>query len=80
MKELRFRAILIVGAIALSVYLLFPTYQDYQNNNRISEIVESIRDSINSANPSISDEELESILEFKDDSLRIADPTGTTRR
>lgn len=74
MKELRFRALLIVAAVALSVYLLFPTYKDYQNNNKISQIVTHLKDSISTANPTISDEELKSLLEFKEDSIRVADP------
>jgi len=75
MKELRFRAILIVAAVALSVYLLFPTYQDYQNNNKISQVVNQLRDSINTANSSLTNDEVESLLEFKEDSIRIADPS-----
>ena len=74
MKELRFRAILIVGAVALSLYLLYPTYKDYQNNNNISNIISQLRDSINTASPNFTNEEIESLLEFKEDSIRIADP------
>ena len=74
MKELRFRAILIVAAVALSLYLLYPTYKDNQNNNNISSIVGQLRDSISTANPNLSNDELESLLEFKEDSIRVADP------
>ncbi len=74
MKELRFRTILIVAAIALSLYLLYPTYKDYQNNKNISNTLSSIKDSITNSNPNISDEDLESLLEFKEDSIRVADP------
>lgn len=75
MKELRFRSLLIVAAVALSVYLLFPTYQDYNNNNYIATIVEKLRDSISTANPDISSEEIESLIEFKEDSIRVSDPS-----
>ena len=74
MKELRFRAILIVAAVALSLYLLYPTYKDYQNNKTIANVVNTIKDSITASNPAISEEDLESILEFKEDSIRVADP------
>jgi len=74
MKELRFRTILIVAAVALSVYLLYPTYQDYNNNKNISTIISGIRDSIKSSNANLSDEQIDSILEFKEDSIRVADP------
>ena len=74
MKELRFRSLLIVAAVALSVYLLFPTYQDYNNNNNIATILEHLKDSISTANPNISSEEIESFLEFKEDSIKVSDP------
>jgi len=75
MKELRFRTILIIAAVALCVYLLYPTYQDYQNNQNISSVVNQLKDSITTAAPTITDEELQSLLEFKEDSIRIADPS-----
>lgn len=74
MKELRFRTILIIAAVALSIYLLYPTYQDYQNTNYINEALTSLKDSVTSTNPSISDEEIDSFLSFKEDSIRIANP------
>ncbi len=74
MKELRFRAIMIVLAVALSVYLLYPTYQDYRNNQNIAEKVENIKDSILTVAPNISDEKLESLLTFKEDSIRFSNP------
>jgi len=74
MKELRFRTILIVAAVALSVYLLYPTYQDYQNNKNISSIISQLKDSVQTAKPNLSDEEIESFLEYKEDSIRVADP------
>ena len=75
MKELRFRAFMIVAAVALSVYLLFPTYQDYNNNIEIQTIVNKIQDSITTANPNLSSEQIESLIEFKEDSIRISDPS-----
>jgi SecD/SecF fusion protein len=74
MKDLRFRAILIVAAVALSLYLLYPTYEDYQNNSNISKIVSQLKDSITTSNPNFTNDEIESLLEFKEDSIRISDP------
>ncbi len=46
MKEFRFRIILIVGAIALSIYLLWPTYADYQNTKEIEETLRINKEAI----------------------------------
>jgi len=69
MKELRLRIILIVGAIALSLYLLYPTFQDYQNNKEVSKILEVIKDSIKVSDPTISNIELQDIISVKKDSI-----------
>ncbi len=74
MKELRLRSFFVVAAVALSLYLLFPTYQDYSNNQQISGTINNLRDSIKSNNNNLSDKQIESILEFKEDSMRVADP------
>ncbi len=74
MKELRFRIILVAAAVALSLYLLYPTYQDYKFNQQVTTIISSIRDSIKSSNPTLSEEDIESLLEFKEDSIRVANP------
>lgn len=69
MKEIRFRLILIVGAIALSLYLLYPTFQDYQNNKEVSKKLDVIEDSIRNSNPTISKMALEDIKTIKRDSI-----------
>jgi protein-export membrane protein SecD/preprotein translocase SecF subunit len=75
MKELRFRTFLVIAAVALSVYLLFPTYQDYNNNIEIKNIVNQLKDSITTASPNLTSDEIESLVEFKEDSIRISDPS-----
>jgi SecD/SecF fusion protein len=75
MKEFRFRIILIAAAFALSVYLLYPTYSDYQNSNYISEKVEKIADSINTSAPQMSEADMEAILETKEDSIFSSNPS-----
>ncbi len=69
MKELRLRIILIVGAIALSLYLLYPTFQDYRNSKEVTQTLEVIKDSIKNSNPAISNIELQDIISVKRDSI-----------
>ncbi len=69
MKELRFRLFVIVAAVALSIYLLWPTYQDYQNNKVVKQYLEHVKDSLLQVNPNISKSELEKILLAKEDSI-----------
>ncbi len=75
MKEFRFRIILIIAFVALSIYLLYPTYADYQNTKAINSELVRLADSIKIAQPSISEIDLEDMIEFKEDSIRIADPS-----
>jgi SecD/SecF fusion protein len=69
MKELRLRLILIVGAIALAIYLLFPTYQDYQNTKEVNKTLEAIKDSIKKSQPTLTNIQIEDILSVKRDSI-----------
>ncbi len=75
MKEFRFRLILIVGVFALSLYLLYPTYQDYLNSDKTSKVLEEKEKSIKQANPSVSKSDLQKQLKRVEDSLKSADPS-----
>lgn len=75
MKELRFRLILILAAVALCVYLLYPTYADYRNSKEISKVLDQKRQEIKSANPDVSKEQLEQRLNLVEDSIKAADPS-----
>lgn len=75
MKELRFRFILIVLAIALSIYLLYPTYVDYQNSKDIGKLIQAKRAELLTNNPSISEDQLEKVLLSIEDSIKLADPS-----
>jgi preprotein translocase subunit SecD len=75
MKELRFRFILIVLAIALSIYLLYPTYVDYQNSKDIQKIVQAKRSELLINNPSYSEDQLNKVLLSIEDSIKLADPS-----
>lgn len=73
MKQFRFKIILIVGFIGLSLYLLYPTLQDYQNNKEITSRLEVVKDSLTQANPDISDQELNTLLSIEEDNIRLSD-------
>jgi preprotein translocase subunit SecD len=75
MKELRFRIIIIIAAIGLSIYLLYPTYIDYQNSNEISQIIDKRREEIKELNPDIRTDLLNSRLREIEDSIKTADPS-----
>jgi len=74
MKEFRFRLIIIVAAIALSLYLLYPTYVDYQNSNKIKETVAKLSEQLKEQNPDLSKTQINNILRVKEDSILAADP------
>lgn len=80
MKELRFRFFIILAAIALSIYLLYPTYADYQNSQKMQQTLNSIRDSIKQVQPGINEDELEQIITAKEDSILVANPKITETR
>lgn len=75
MKEFRFKIILILAFIALSVYLLYPTYQDYQNNKSLTASLESARNRIQNLNPDLSKDQVEKMVTIVEDSIKIADPS-----
>lgn len=75
MKEYRFRIIIILAAIALSIYLLYPTFLDYQNNKHIQSVVDQKKQEILKQNPKISKSELEELLTIVEDSIKQSDPS-----
>ena len=75
MKEFRFRIIIILAAIALSIYLLYPTYSDYQNSKEISQFLEKRKDEILKSNPNITTSELNRQLKVIEDSLINSNPS-----
>ena len=75
MKEYRFRLILILGAVVLSLYLLYPTYVNYNNQKAISKVVSEKEKEIKTSDPQISEVKLDSKLKAVEDSLKNADPS-----
>ncbi len=75
MKEFRFRIFMIIGVLALSIYLLFPTFADVQNTNKIEQELSILAENIQKSNPTISEAQLNDMLLLREDSLMIADPS-----
>ena len=71
MKEFRSRIFFIAAAFALSIYLLYPTFSDYQNTTEINQKLSVLADSIKNVNPDIAEDELEITLAFLEDSLTV---------
>lgn len=75
MKEFRFKIILILGAIGLSIYLLFPTYKNYTNNKEIAKIISDRQLELKETQPSVSKIELDKIDKFVEDSIKASNPS-----
>ena len=75
MKEFRFRIFMILGVLALSAYLLYPTFADVQNTNKINQELSILTENIQSSNPTISEAQLNDMLLLREDSLMLADPS-----
>ncbi len=80
MKELRFRIILITGAIALCLYLLYPTYKDYQNNKEVTVQLEGLQQSIKKSSPSFTNAQIKDIIASKKDSILTNNPDYRSAR
>ncbi len=74
MKEFRFRIIIILFFTGFSLYLLYPTYQDYQNTKMINKILDQKRTLFTEANPKITKDQLDNKLKIVEDSIKAADP------
>lgn len=74
MKEFRLRLIIIIAAIALSIYLLYPTYLDYQNSSDIKQTLASTSKQLLEENPDLSKAQITKILRAKEDSILAANP------
>jgi preprotein translocase subunit SecD len=72
MKEFRFRLIIIVAAIALSIYLLYPTYLDYQNSSDIKQSLELKKLQLVKENPDLTKSQIDKILRADEDSILAA--------
>ncbi|MCX7876922.1 MAG: protein translocase subunit SecD [Melioribacteraceae bacterium] len=80
MKELRFRLILILVFVGLSLYLLYPTFQDYLNSKEVSKSLTKIEKEIKAKNPTITDNKLKDIVTSKRDSILSNHPDYRSAR
>jgi preprotein translocase subunit SecD len=71
---------MVLGAIVLALYLLYPTYVDYQNSNDINKILEEKKQQFLAANPDLTLSQLDNMLRVVEDSLLSADPDITKTR
>ncbi len=75
MKKYRFKIILTIALIALGLYFLYPTIQDYFNTKEIQQILQERKTELSKQNPTIKPTELDKFLTQIEDSLRNADPS-----
>jgi SecD/SecF fusion protein len=75
MKEFRFKIILILAAIVLSAFLLYPTFQDYLNTKSLNAALESKRNELKKLYPEFSKDQIDQMVTLAEDSIKIADPS-----
>ena len=75
MKEFRFKLILILAFTALSIYLLYPTYQDYQNTKKLNSELETKRTELKQSFPADSKQQISKMVGIFEDSIKAADPS-----
>ncbi len=71
---------MVLGAIVLALYLLYPTYVDYQNSKDINKILEEKKQQFLASNPDLTASQLDKMLKVVEDSLLSADPEITKIR
>ena len=75
MKKFRFRVIIILGAIALSIYLLHYTYLSYVDTKHIDEMAANYKKEILKEDPAINRVKLNNMVQTKIDSLWVSNPS-----
>ena len=74
MKEFRFRLIIIVAAIALAIYLLYPTYLDFQNSSDIKQTLGLEREQLKKNKPDLTKSQIDRFIRTTEDSILAANP------
>ncbi len=80
MKEFRFKIIIILGVIALCLYLLYPTYVDYQNSKVMNKTLELRKQEIKKDNPALTTSQIDLRLAAVEDSIKNANPSYVEAR
>jgi SecD/SecF fusion protein len=80
MKEFRFKIIIILGVIALCIYLLYPTYVDYQNTKVMNKALEKRKQELKKDHPGMTTSQIDLRLAAMEDSLKTANPSFVEAR
>ena len=80
MKEFRFKIIIILGVIALCIYLLYPTYVDYQNTKVMNKALEKRKQELRKDHPGMTTSQIDLRLAAMEDSLKTANPSFVEAR
>jgi preprotein translocase subunit SecD len=75
MKEIRFRLLIIVAAVVFSIYLLYPTFVDYQKTKYLDKVLNQKKQELKLSNSNISEEQIDSKLKQIEDSIKASDPS-----
>ncbi len=66
---------MILGAIGLCLYLLYPTYVDARNEAKINKFLAKRESELKAVNPTWTIEQVNKKLRFVEDSIKAADPS-----
>jgi len=80
MKEFRFKIIIILGVIALCLYLLYPTYVDYQNSKVINKALDQRKEELKKNHPELTTSQIDLRVATMDDSIKNANPSYVEAR
>jgi SecD/SecF fusion protein len=80
MKEFRFKIIIILGVIALCLYLLYPTYVDYQNSKVIDKALEQRKEELRKNHPELTTSQVDLRIAAMEDSIKNANPSFVEAR
>ncbi len=80
MKEFRFKIIIILGVIALCIYLLYPTYVDYQNTKVMNKALEQRKQELKKDHPGMTTSQIDLRLAAMEDSIKTANPSFVEAR
>ncbi|HSD62783.1 MAG TPA: protein translocase subunit SecD [Ignavibacteriaceae bacterium] len=80
MKEFRFKIIIILGVIALCLYLLYPTFVDYQNTKVMNKVLDIKRQELKKDDPSLTSNDVNKRLQTVEDSMKNANPSFVSAR
>ena len=80
MKEIRLRLFIIIAAVVLSIYLLYPTYIDYQKTKSLNKILDSKKQELLRSNGNLTEDQIDKKLKPIEDSIKASDPSYVKAR